>query len=1081
VKAGSAPRALHALSACALFAVACSGEARKPATAAGNSLLTSVQLSASYPSPATYRYHPPKQAFMEAERRLPDGRLLLAGKRGERWLLDPRTHTLTAGASLAPEDLIAVLAADDGYWFVGQSGTSYEARDPLGKFLRSSAPLEPLVRVSAARHSILGVTMNRTLSRSADGAASFNKVGPDQVAFADVELGDDGAGLALAVPEALWVTADEGVNWAVLPVKTHGAYALSRDRQGHVRVDSVFGTYRFEASPPRLEPGLVDPAAGQDLEANPPPRGPDAAALAEGRALVIGARYLEVSAPAAHPSNYELVQGQLDGKLEASPLPELRDCKGARIAGFDRYLELACFRGPSDSGSVMISFFRSENSGAHFEPEPFTSFGTWPGFHFALGAGGALVATGLCGLPSLGCSTGGVFVRREAPRVDERAKAKPHLVGVTKPKYELFAAATPTLSESALGITFSMDGRTAYAAGHRSKTGTLAMFVSRDGGKSFEVRDLDLVRADSDDEDQYWEHSQAQLHLESFAAAEDGSLSLVIADHHGRALIVTDEQGRLLSGSKPPDEQALMAAVGMRAFALAPSTRKTWESLDGGVTWQPLARFPVALCASVMNCDVKLYCVTHGCVIGNEVSRIGWMGQSEDESDSLPAPSHEPSRLTERRSRMPIACTLDEAPWQPLPGVTEAPGSRDAAFAKVSFIALASDPAHAAASMIHGIGGARPHLETVPLLAPLEHPSGYAYSVLDQIEGAAALRYRLPEDPAKDNHLRNIELSWDNALAGQIGHARLADGGALAAGDYQRGDPAQRADPDLLSIGEGGLYLRVHHAAGDEQETWYFDGQRSARIPPIKWPSTGSARGRTEMAHTDNAHVALMFFGHGAALGRAHQTSTGFEFDAQTTALPDPSAFGQTITSNVAYVGNTSGMYVQSLDNDSNRSSAVFFPFRAMGAVTGATIPVPTQQSLADRPGRCSPSEVAGTPRIDASALPGTRHPIVVTDNSDAPRVFLTSSAVLHGTPENACAAAFSADEVALDGVPARHEQLLLLLDDLDHTWLFRQIQDPASAPTGVQYRTLKCHFDPDLEVPSEIYRAPGMLVPRGN
>ncbi|MEP7049025.1 MAG: hypothetical protein ABJB12_01680 [Pseudomonadota bacterium] len=1075
----SARRALPLLFACAALSCGGNSEARKPASSAGNSLLTSVAISATYPTPASFRYHPRKQAAVQAERRLADGRLLLAGKRGERWLLDPRTHALSAGASLAPEDLIAVLTADDGYWFVGQSGTSYEARDPLGKFLRSSAPLEPLVRVSAARHSILGVTMNRALSRSADGAASFSKVGPDHVAFADVALGEDGAGLALAIPETLWVTSDEGLNWAVLPGKTRGVYALSRDWQGRVQVETVFGAYHFEASPPRLEPG-VDPATGPDLEANAPPRGPDAAALADGRAVVIGSRYFEVSAPPARPSSYELVQGPLDGKLEASPLPELKDCRGARVAGFGRYLELACFRGPSEGGSVVLAFFRSENAGAHFEPEPFAGYGTWAGFHFVLGARGALIATGLCGLPNPGCSTGGVFLRRETPPDEGRLKGKGHGVEGTRPKYELFAAATPTLSESALGVTFSLDGRTAYAVGRRSKTGALAMFVSHDRGKSFEVRDLDLVRADSNDEDQYWEHTQALVHLESFAAAEDGSLSLVIADRHGRALIVTDEQGRLLSASKAPDEQALVAAVGTRAFALSPTTRKTWESLDGGVTWQQLARFPVALCASVMDCNVKLRCVARGCVIGNEVSRIGWAGQSEDDSEPLPPPSRDAARLTERKVRMPIACTLDEAPFRPLPGVTDAPGSRDAAFGKLSFVALSNDAPHAAASMIHGIGGAHAHLESIPLLRPLDHPSDYAYSVLDQIEGAAALRYRLPEDPAKDNHLRNVELSWDNALAGQIGHAQLADGGPLAAGDYQRGEPAQRADPDLLSIGEGGLYLRMHHAAGDEQETWYFDGHSSTRIPPIKWPSTGSARGRTEMAHTDNAHVALMFFGHGAALGRARRTGTGFEFDAQTTALPDPSAFGQTVNSNVAYVGNTSGMYVQSLDNDSDRSSAIFYPFRAAGDVTGTPIPVPTQQSLADRPSRCSPSDLAGTPRIDAATLPGTRHPVIVTDSSDAPRLFLSNSAVLHGTPQNACAAAFGADEVIMDGATSRHEQVLLLTDDLEHAWLFRQNQDPAGAPTGVQYRTMKCHFDPDLDVPSEVYRAPGTLVPRG-
>jgi photosystem II stability/assembly factor-like uncharacterized protein len=1063
-----------ALSGACWVCLACTGNPTKPALH-GNSLLSSVELSVSYPSPASFRYHPPKHAPVQAEQRLSDGRLLLVGKRGERWLLDPKSHALSAGEDLAPEDLIAVLHSDDGYWFIGQSGTNYEAREPLGKFLRSSAPLEPLVRVSAAGHSIIGIPADRSLSRSVDGAASFAKVGPDQIAFADVELGSDGTGLALAIPEALWRTTDEGAHWAILPGKTHGAFALSRDPQGRVQVETVFGPYRFRDAPPRLEPG-ADPAAGQDLESDLPPRGPDAAALADGRAVVIGSRYAEVSSPPAHPSTFELVQGPFDGKLEVSDLPELRDCRSARVAGFDQYLELACIHGSSDVGSFPISFFRSQDAGAHFEVEPFTSFANPGSFRFALGAQGALIATGLCGLPNAGCSAGGVFSRRETP-VDE-GMPKP-TADATQPKYELFASATPTLAESALGVTFALDGRTGYAVGRRSKTGALAMFVSHDAGKSFDVHDLDLARADSEDEDQYWEHTQSSVHLESFAAAEDGSLSLVVADRRGRSLIVTDEQGRLLSGSKPPEDQALLASVGTRAFAWSPSTRETWESLDGGVTWQALARLPVALCAPDTECDVKLRCVTLGCVIGNSISRIGWAGQTDD-SESLPPPSHDAPTLSERKLRTPVACTLDEAPWQTMAGVNELPTSRDAAFGKVSFIAVASDAAHASASLIHGSSDPRPHVTSVSLLPPVAHPNEYAFEVLDQIEGAAAVRYRLPEDPVKDGHLRNVLLGWDNALAGQIGHAQLADGGPLASGDYERTDSVQRADPDLLSIGEGGLYLRLHHSAGDDQATWYFDGRSSTRIPPVKWPIDSNVRGRTEMARSGDAHLALMFFGHGTVIARARRLGADFEFDAETTSLPDPAAFGQNETSNVAYLGNASGMYIQTQNIDSPSASAVFYPFRAAGDVMGAAVPVPTQSSLADRPNRCNASEVAGTPRIDASYLPGTRHPVVVTDASDAPRLFLSSGAVLYGTPEIACATAFDAEEIAVDAGTLHHERVLLLLDDLEHSWLFRELPESDSTPGGVQYRTMKCHFDPNLELPSEVYHAAGTLVPSG-
>lgn len=1062
--------------ACLLLVGCSAGPAKTPAP--HSSLLSSVALAPTYRTPATWRYHPSQQPTVRAERALPDGRILLAGKRGERWVLDPHAQSLAAGASLAPEDLIAVLDTDEGFRFVGKSGTSYDARDPLGKFLRSSAPLEPLVRVTAARHSILGIPANGTILRSADGAASFAKVGPANVQFADVELASDGTGLALAIPEALWLTRDEGATWAPLPGNTHGALALSRNQNGHIEVDTVFGPYHLLDQPARIEAGK-EPDRASVLGANRPPRGPDAAALADGRALIQGARYLEVSAPPAHPSDYQLFQGPLDGKLESKPIPELKGCRSARLAGFANFLELACLAGNADSGSVPVSFFRSADGGEHFEAEPFGGYANVDAFRFALGEGGRMIASGLCGAPAPGCATNGVFLRREPP--PDEAPPEPGKIAKKRPKFELFAAATPSLAETALGLTFSLDGRTAYAVARRTKTAALAVFVSTDRGKSYEVRDLDLVRADAEDEDNYWEQAQASVRVETFAPAEDGSLALVLAGHRGRSLVVLDEQGHLLSASKPPDDRAVVSAVGMRAFALAPSSRKTWESMDGGVTWQALGRFPIALCAGEGECYVKVRCAPLGCVIGSDVSRIGWAGQSDEDVDALPPPALEPSTLTERKLRTPLSCSLDDSKWQTLPGVRDFPSSHDAAMGKAAFVSVGADAARGAAWTIHGVGGAHPRLETVSLLAPLsERPAGYAIQVLDQVEGGAALRYRLPPDPVRDSHLRNVEVAWDNALTAQVAHARLPDGGPIAVGDVENGDPIAIAQPALLSIGEGGLYLRLHHNAGDVQETAYFDGRTITHIPAVKWPN--SQRGaRTEMARSDGAHLPLMLFEHGTVVARARLENGGFTFDAETIGLPEPAMFGQQLTERVSYLGSASGMHIQAQSLLGTRPQASFFPFRATGAVMGAPTAVPTQASLPDRPNRCGANDIASTPRIDANFLPGTRRAIVVSDASDAPRLFLSSGAVLYGTPENPCAAALDAEEIALDGIPPRHERVLVLLDDLEHTWLFRQTQDSAGTAQNVQFRTLKCHFEPDAEIPSEVYRAQGTLVSRGN
>src|SRR6185295_20355304 len=152
--------------------------------------------------------------FSRAE--LADGRVLLAGERGERWLVDPKRGRAEAASRLAPETLVAILRSETGFLFVGASGGGYEATQPLGPFVRSSAPLDPLVRLSAAGRTILGVRRDGKLARSADAGSSWQVTGPSDVLFSDVELGATGRGLALGLPEQLWETADAGLNWKKL-------------------------------------------------------------------------------------------------------------------------------------------------------------------------------------------------------------------------------------------------------------------------------------------------------------------------------------------------------------------------------------------------------------------------------------------------------------------------------------------------------------------------------------------------------------------------------------------------------------------------------------------------------------------------------------------------------------------------------------------------------------------------------------------------------------------------------------------------------------------------------------------------
>ena len=115
---------------------------------------------------------------------------------------------------LAPEDLVAVFGGKAGGWvFVGRSGAVYEAERPLGPFIRSASPPEPMRKVAAAAGAVIGIDGGGHLQKSADAAMSWTVVGPSDRFFTDLVLTERGTAVALAIPEELWSSHDSGSRW----------------------------------------------------------------------------------------------------------------------------------------------------------------------------------------------------------------------------------------------------------------------------------------------------------------------------------------------------------------------------------------------------------------------------------------------------------------------------------------------------------------------------------------------------------------------------------------------------------------------------------------------------------------------------------------------------------------------------------------------------------------------------------------------------------------------------------------------------------------------------------------------------
>lgn len=1055
-------------------------DSRKPARAP---LLSEVDVLAAYRSPATWRYHPPEEAALLARHELKRGQTLFAGEKGERWLVK-KGKPARAAARLAPEALIAIFESTGGDWvFVGKSGTTYEAEKPLGPFVRSSSPLDRLSSINVSGAAILGVRDDGRLARSDDVGATWAAVGPKSVRFVDLAI-DGKRGLALGLPEQLWLTEDSGATWKDLGGEPLGAIELERDAASGIVVRGVFGRKALSSGGKlqTLARKIKSPsfALGAD-----PPRGPDAAALREGRAVIVGNTYYETVKTGTVSDGWELIVGAVDGRLRIRGLDVPKACRRLRLSGFGSDLYLACSelgRGSTQS----IRFFASLDAGKSWEEEPYSAEGRWSDLRMAVGQGGALVVTGLCPARAArpGCRPEGVYFRGE----DETDAGDAELA--------LLPAATPALKGAASAVAFSLDGKVAYAVGTRTKNGALAVFVSTDAGVEFVAREIEQLAGEPTRPREPWRRPLVTATaVADLRPAEDGTVAIV-AVRSGRMTIITaDDEGRVISVAEPPAPGAEVAMVGTRGFAYVNHTREAWESLDGGASWEPIGGLPLSPCGGGSrrrSCSSGLYCFTGGCIVGDVLSRLGWRGQADvDQGVLAPATTAGAARF-DRKIRTPLVCEVGEDDWKSLSGLHTAPDADQVAIGDVDWFAVTGDNDAASVTALHGRAGKNLEIDRVALFEAARKPETMAFAYRLQVEGSSAIRYAIGPGP---QGLTNIEIAWDNRFERKTYRARIADAGRYRPGDYERisGAKAQRARPHLLSVASHGIYVRPHNLPRDRQTTYFLDGKKEETLGEVTWPAPRGLKGsrRSEMAHVGGKHVPLMLLG-GAVAVRA---DAGGSFSAFSAGPWRPNRHGLSAYNDIAYVKGTAGLHLLLQDTSGRNAESWVFPFSAKGPVLGAPVAVPTLLSVGEEPKACRKANRNDSPRIVLPYQPGTRHPIIVTSPAEPPRVLLTDQAVMYGTPARPCVAAFDAHAVKTElWEVSEQERAVVLLENLDKAWLFRK--RPLTRSTGVgvmpaprlhrgtvagplEYRSMKCRFDTRAEVPFEVYKQPGTRVQR--
>lgn len=1055
----------------ALVATCCGGNSsvRHPS-------LRSSLLETEGPAPSVvagrpgWRYHPSEAGQLEARAELPSGDTLYAGQRGERWLVESRTGAADAASDLAPEELVAIVPPRDrgagadkartAWLFLGKSGTTYESHEPLGSFARSSTPVERLVRVREGGGVLMGLRRDGALARSDSAGAAWTKVGPDDARFEDVALRGDGRGLALAIPEALYETTDFGASWKRSSLPLVGATALLQDDTLGIVVERALGAVQWRPEQSDRFTALDRPVATRTYSlAVPLPVGPSADAVLLGRAVSSGSTWYE-----ARPTGgltWALVSGIFGERLKSVPLPTARGCETLFLAGLGSELYLACARQRGEDRSQPIEFQRSTDGGRSWAAEPYYVVGRTGEFSMALGTGSALAVTGICPATShdAGCVPSGVHKRQRVSRD-------------SGPEVQLVQSATPSLVRSAYDLSFSLDGKTLFAVGRRFKSDSLAVFVSHDGGNTFDAHDVEALRIPQDEDDAR-ARVRADNPVKFIGAGADGTTSVVVTLSGHQSWLVVDDDGRPVSLVKPPIPNGRIGAAGAMALVVDPSSRDLYESLDAGANFRPIGRLPVDPCPGAPGCDVRIACTAVGCAIGNSLSRVGW--RAEGATSLSPGSRERAAGKRESRFAAPLNCTLGQGEWQKIPFALAIPTARDSVFGKVLWFAVSADTRNASGSVFHMKSGSPPRLEEIPLLDASRAPAKDAFAVAARHGGAVAVRYALPTGSTGPD-LKHIEVAWDDVSSGRAEHAIVENAGAVRPADF--GDGKGRANPAvvaLMDLASGGVYLKIHGGSGDDQPALFVTSRTIDSIPPVAWPGEVRQSGRSVIARVGSAHVPLRIDVPApirASLGH----SGGWALAAHTIAWNRPSEFGLVQRWDTMRTADRVGIELTTFEANAAWASSVFYPVRADGAVFEEPIRLPTQLDLSEVPRACSLADRASSPRAVVPFQPGTRHPVIVTDPVEPMRVLLTGDAVLHGTPASPCAAAYEA-WVVPESASSQGERALLPVDGLERSWLFRMTEGSRDQTRSLEYRAMSCRFDPAAEVPEEAKNQNGTYV----
>lgn len=1053
-------------------------------------------------SPARWLVFPQSVGDTRSVLVIDEGHCLVTTDDGQRWLVDREPDPANADSKRcvgkgrasgdpASEALAFAEAHQGGYRFLSDAGALYTSATPTGPFRSVARPPELLSEVSARGATVIGVAASGAAYRFDDEWTAAT-VPPGTNAI-DVGVAPDGTVLLLSVPETLLFSADAGKTFAPFsgaPPKKVGAYSIEEGLSGAPLVVGAVGTLVQEGDRLVASTEGTKGSTSHDVFVEPI-EGPNVFAVEERRAAIDGATYVDV-VPAEDGPGHQLRIGPLTGPFERSSLPLPEECAELQLAAGHGLIAVGCIT--SMDAEVGASFYVSKDRGKTFERGASVVVPSPEYLGFSVAENGALLVVGACKvqdktaekLDGLGATED--FVGRSSaldcsPRVPLVVKGTA-VATASAPDVETGTLTSPLLSR---------EGRLAYVFGRKKRTSEPAIFVSRDGGKTFRGRVVENPNAGWEDDDEdggrqgFYVDSSARLTMD-----DTGTLGMRCVSNDGDCWLTFDSDGRVANVGSPPEPATFIDGRGNRVFSIGSSGRG-YESVDGGATWGETS-LTGALALGYP--PRPSYCSEAGCLLGAGVVREGWEGQEEKSIafSELPTPmmgspsigdpficdvvpNVEVTRITGRGEERGGV-----AQWSP-----SFPRLRDIGRGRTAFSVLSAssdgEVSVFSAAAEAATGKPSPLTKKTLLKATKNAKAWTASTVRWQVEGYAAVRATIPTLKGSSSldtaqKLKGLEVAWQNQFTDSVVQRR-ADVDATWSWGMVNGSTLRIP---RLSVAGQGLVIQTNDRATfvtREAISSFFEANlgRGMTDRGITGPVDYLAGGKSLQAVSFLSRAPYADILAFASVGESRNVDV-----SAVSLAPEDSIVDYT------YQGESIGVSVVTAMSDHARDRPRAFAMFFKDDALGPAVPLPTLDDLSARPRACTADERMTTPRSVSSFIgPGSiplfaadRSPVLVTEPVPAgtsltsavavgPTWMLVDGAVIHGTPSDPCVAFYRASSL-------RGGAIAILSGDLQRAWLLRSASGEGGV--GVEVKPIACKRQPDALVPADVQHRAALRLP---